>query len=281
MRRLHVVAAALTLVACAHGSAEDRQLAALREDLARIEADHDKLDQRMSALEAQGGESATAPAGKSASAPAQRPAPRTLHLDADGAERTETDATAAAGARTGDDPDDPSPRPVIKVHGAGGKRGRGGSDVVEQTLPDEGATAPATQPSGPQSTARPSALDPEARRAYDQALSLVNARNYAGALDAFATFLVRWPDHPYADNATYWRGECYFAQGEFARAAEQFEGTIARFPLGNKVPDAWLKLGMCQQKLGNATKARAAFDRLEREYPKSDAARRIPRTENP
>ena len=33
-------------------------------------------------------------------------------------------------------------------------------------------------------------------------------------------------------------------------AAEQFEGLIARFPFGNKAPDALLKLGLCQQKTG-------------------------------
>ena len=88
--------------------------------------------------------------------------------------------------------------------------------------------------------------------------------------------MLRYPDHPYAANAMYWRGESYFAQGDYVRAVEQFEGVVARFPLGGKTPDALLKLGICQQKLKNPQKAQTYFDKLTREWPRSDAARRIP-----
>ncbi len=118
--------------------------------------------------------------------------------------------------------------------------------------------------------------DTEAKRAYDAALSLVNARQFDQALDALATFLVKWPDDPYAENAMYWRGECYFARGDYHRASEQFDGTLKRFPSGNKSADALLKLGMSDQKLGKPTKAKECFERLVRQYPESDAARRVP-----
>ena len=133
--------------------------------------------------------------------------------------------------------------------------------------------SPTTAPTPSTGTGR---LDPAASGAYDAAMSLVNAKQYDKALDAFAAFLVRWPDHPYANNAMYWRGECYFARGDYRRAAEQFEGVVARFPAGNKAPDALLKLGMSQQRLGDPVKAKESFDRLTELYPQSDAARRIP-----
>ena len=87
---------------------------------------------------------------------------------------------------------------------------------------------------------------------------------------------MKYPDHPYADNAMYWRGECYFAKGDYLHAAEQFEGTVTRFPAGNKAPDALLKLGMSHQKLGNPIKAKECFDRLAQSYPQSEAVRHIP-----
>jgi len=74
----------------------------------------------------------------------------------------------------------------------------------------------------------------------------------------------------------YWRGECYFAKGDYLHASEQFEGTVTRFPAGNKAPDALLKLGMSHQKLGNPAKAKECFDRLAHAYPQSEAARHIP-----
>ena len=74
----------------------------------------------------------------------------------------------------------------------------------------------------------------------------------------------------------YWRGECYFAQGDFPDAASEFEGLLARFPLGNKAPDALLKLGMSKQHLGDEAGAKTTFDQLRRDYPHSDAVRHIP-----
>ncbi len=186
-----------------------------------------------------------------------------VHFD-DGTEEASETPTETAGFEAADDP---GPRPLLRAHGVLHSKG---SDVVEQTMPDE--TQPTVQTQGP----RPSALDPDARKAYDGALALVNSKQYSQALDAFAGFLLKYPDHPYAANAMYWRGECYFAQGEYLRAVEQFEGVVARFPLGGKAPDALLKLGICQQKLQNPQKAQTYFDKLTREWPRSDAVRLIP-----
>jgi len=169
------------------------------------------------------------------------------------------------------DVDDPAPRPALRVLGAARPNGRWrGDDQVEQTYPTgDGASAGTSQ--GP-----PSALDPQAKRAYDAALALVSAHKYDEALDSLAAFLMKWPDHPYADNAMYWRGECYFARGDYVHASEQFEGVLSRFPAGNKVPDAMLKLGICRQKLGDPNGAREVFVRLTQQFPRSEAARRVP-----
>jgi tol-pal system protein YbgF len=75
----------------------------------------------------------------------------------------------------------------------------------------------------------------------------------------------------------YWRGECFYQTGAFSRAVEQFEGVIARFPNGNKTPDALLKLGLSQEKVGAKNQAQKTFAELKDRYPKSDAARQVPR----
>ncbi len=266
-------------VGCARGeSAEERQLAQLSESLSNVQADNDRYAKRLTSAEM---EAASQPPPAPPSKPGQVKAPsqRVVSLTPDGAEQMQASGETSS-TLNGDDPEDTSPRPSIKVQGLPGARGKrgiqsGGVQQIEQTLPDE---IPNGGPSGPpiQSGApKPSALDPAAKQAYDGALALVNGKQYPQALEAFAAFLVKWPDHPNADNATYWRGECYFAQGEFARAVEQYEGLIARFPLGNKVPDALLKLGMAQEKLGNPQKAKEAYQRLQRDFPRAEATRRI------
>ncbi len=295
---------------CAHGvSAEDKQLEQLRDEIARVQSASDKFEERLGKLEVDSADVRTEGGGGSgnlASQPAQTlssptaiatPSLRVVHLGTDGTEEA-GEAGEAAGALATPEAED---GPPIRIQGtgsdavivtekgerrdAGDKRdGSSKRDPRDKRAPDPSNTANTTYFTnanlGPSlashSASRPSALDEEAKHSYDAALALVNAKHYPEALDALAGFLVRWPDHPNADNAMYWRGECYFAQGDFATAAKEFEGLLARFPLGNKAPDALLKLGISELRLDNAALARQRFDRLRREFPRSEAAKRIP-----
>ncbi len=268
------------LSGCAHETVAARQLAALEEGLNHDESvrdrEHPRLDPIRLAAEEQAKSSPRAPG------PPALPIPHVMALGMG----PDPNALAGPGGEpasvlNGEDPNDTSPRPVIRVVGTGGRHYRGREDRVEETLPDEVEGAPRVGPPIQVGAPPSSALDPAAKRAYDSALALVNAHDFDHALDAFAAFLVRWPDHPNADNAMYWRGECYFAKGELARAAEEFDGAIKRFPMGNKVPDCLLKLGICHQKLGNRPRALTYFERLTREFPRSEAARRIPNDRAP
>jgi len=242
---------------------EDKQLDSMRAELDEIASTRDEADRKVLAPE---DEDTPAPAAKVAP-----PAPGSaLSPKPEGPTGGPREVILGSFDEAPDeyaDTEDTAPRPSIRVIGSPrpGRGGWRGEEQVEQGTADD-ATA----------TTQPQALDPAAKRAYDAALGLVAARQYPQALDALAAFLVKWPDHPYADNAMYWRGEAYFARGEYARAAEQFEGVLARFPGGNKVPDALLKLGMCAQKAGDPVRARSYFDRLAQQYPQSEAARRIP-----
>jgi len=257
---LLVPAVVLAVAGCAR-TAEERQLDAMRADLERIqhERDYDTAAVAPDAVEQRSeGLPARPPA---AMPPVSSPAnsPRVVRVGS-------SDESLSDDY---EDPEDTSPRPKIRVLGAPRVGGRGSWRSDQQLV--EGLSDDGTDSSA---LGRGTVLDPEAKRAYDAALSLVNARQYAPALAALAAFLVKWPDHPYVDHAMYWRGECYFARADYVAASEQFEGVIARFPAGSKAPDALLKLGICHQKLGHAALAKASLDRLVQEYPQSEAARR-------
>lgn len=117
-------------------------------------------------------------------------------------------------------------------------------------------------------------LDQAAVQAYGDALSLVRADRCHDALIAFASFVSRWPDHPHADNAMYWRGECLLRLGETRQGIEEFNSLLRRYPSGNKVPDALLKLFLTWRRLGDEARASEAALRLLNEFPGTDAARR-------
>jgi tol-pal system protein YbgF len=249
-------ALAVAAAACARPeTAADRQFSELREQVDRMEAERDRTA-RTDAVPGAGPDDPGAPPPGAALPRAPAPALRVVQLG------EPVDADPA-------DPNDPSARPDLRLTGVAGAatpRPRAGKTGARTALEDV----------EPAEGARPSALDPEAKRASETALAQVQARQYDRGLAGLTAFLTRWPDHPYAENALYWRGEAYFAEGEYLRAAEQFEAVLTRFGSGQKQPDALLKLGMCHERLGATRRARDTWDRLKSDYPRSDAARRIP-----
>jgi tol-pal system protein YbgF len=246
----------LLLPACGR-DAEERQLDEMSQQIDHLQVDRDEEDAKTLAAEAADTHFANEALPTRRPAPSEPPPP-VVELGGEG-----------PGDLDSPDTEDPTPRPTIRLYGSSRGSARF-DDGSSSTFVDESSGTTTTVPSGS------GALDPAAKPAYEAAIALVSARQYDRALDALAAFLVKWPDHPYADNAMYWRGECYFAKGDYLHAAEQFEGVVARFPAGNKAPDALLKLGITQQKLGNPLKAKEYFDRLAQTYPQSAAARHIP-----
>src|SRR5687768_1619608 len=181
-----VMGMGLALGACARAeTAADRHMAEMNDQLSGIQADQDKSPK---AGRIDTGDDKTALGAKEATPPASAksvpaPSPRTVQLG----------EGEAAG---GDDPNDPSQRPDIRLTGTPGAGGRAAPSRRVRSGDDGAATTT-------QSSEKSSALDPEARRAYDHAISLVNGKKNDQALEALNAFLVKWPDHPYAENAMY------------------------------------------------------------------------------
>lgn len=176
--------------------------------------------------------------------------------------------------RENDDPNAPDARPEIRLQGPAGAAAAQARTSASRNRSSAAKTR-IDEESNNLKSDRPSALDPEAKRAYESAHALVTSKQYDRALEALSAFVTRWPDHPYAENATYWRGECHFAKGEYLRAAEQFEAVLSKYT-GTKAPDALLKMGMCHDRLGSSDRAKEYWERLRRDYPRSDAVKRIP-----
>jgi len=273
-RTLTVLALCLlgaTASGCAHETAQDKQLTSLRDGMTRDEQDHDKREPAIPASDEPLIDPQKDPNAKpSASVPKgdSQKDQRVTQLS-----KSVGDASEDGDPSASDDPDDPTARPAIRVSGGGGgmtgpapaPRGRGAKGQLNANLSDD-PNAPVT----------PAPAGPEARAAYDAARNLMTQRKYREALDGFTAFLVKYPDHPMADNAMFWRGDCYFSLGDFPHAEQELSGALARFPQGIKAPDTLLKLGMTEEKLGQPDKARAYYDKLQKEFPKSEAARRIP-----
>lgn len=107
---------------------------------------------------------------------------------------------------------------------------------------------------------------------YEGALNDYHAQNYGLARDGFAEFLRRFPTSTYANNAQFYTGQCYYAEGKYAEAVAAYERVVQKYPGGAKVPSALLKIGYAREKLGQKPEAKVAFQQVIDTYPFSSEA---------
>ncbi len=103
---------------------------------------------------------------------------------------------------------------------------------------------------------------------YQKARAAFEARDYQTALSLFQSLIASNPNHPLADNAQYWIGECHYALKKYDAAIMDFQ-KVFTFPNSNKMADAQFKLVLCYLRKGDVEKAREEFQRLRSEFPDS------------
>lgn len=236
---LVVLFAAPALVSCAGArDATDKELSELRSDLAKLRSDQSRTQERLDALEiARGSLRSNAPVSDAA------PAPRPIDPD-----RPDLAVVRLAPDSDPDDPDADTPRPVVRSVGSGG------------TILDRGAKVKTVG---------------GAQDDLDKGLDLYKAKSWDKALEVFSGFLVKNPDHPSAEIAAFYRGECLLAKGDARRAVEQFEAVATNYPQGTRAPDALLRAAQAYVKLGERDSADATKKKLLATYPGSDAAKKL------
>jgi tol-pal system protein YbgF len=135
------------------------------------------------------------------------------------------------------------------------------------TPPAPRAAAP-TPPAARAATPAPAG----AQQAYQAAMATFRAREYGQAVLDFVDFMAKYPGHPLVANAQYWIGEAYYVQRDYRQAMTEFQKVLDVAPASPKVPDALLKIGLCYRNLRDESRARQTWDRVAKDYPKSQAA---------
>ena len=145
---------------------------------------------------------------------------------------------------------------------------------VPATAPSPVASVEAPAPAAsvkPEAPPEPVALTPEQH--YGRAFDALKASDYPAAIAGMRDFIARHPEHPLADNAYYWLGQTYYLTRDYAQAIDAFASVGSRSPDSAKAPDAALKRGLCEVELKRTEAARRTFNELVTRYPASDAAR--------
>jgi tol-pal system protein YbgF len=245
MRRFVLALAVLTatpgLVSCGGArDATDKELSELRSDLTKLRSDQSRTTERLDALEIARGGLRSGGAAAAIDAPS---APRPIDSD-----RPDLAVVRLAPDVDADDPSADAPPLSVRSVGPGG------------VVIDRGAKGKTTG---------------GAQDDLDRGLELYKAKSWDKALEIFSGFLVKNPDHPSAEIAAYYRGECLLAKGDTRRAVEQLEAVAVTYPQGTRAADALLRAAQGYVKLGERDSADATKKKLLATYPGSDAAKKL------
>ncbi|MBS7326747.1 MAG: tol-pal system protein YbgF [Thiopseudomonas sp.] len=107
---------------------------------------------------------------------------------------------------------------------------------------------------------------------YEASYSLIQARDFDRAQQAFTAFLGRYPQGKYAANAYYWLGEIALVKNDLQAAGQAFASVIQDWPQHAKVADSTYKLAVVEQRLGRFERAEAMFRQVISQHPSSSAA---------
>ena len=130
--------------------------------------------------------------------------------------------------------------------------------------------APMPVPAVPQPR---SATTTPAEDLYRMGVEKLRAKELDAAVLVLYDLIGAYPDHPLRESAQFLVADILFQQKDYRGALADFEALIGAVPGGANVPDALLKIGLCQRGLGDGALAKQTWERLVREYPGSVAAR--------
>lgn len=146
---------------------------------------------------------------------------------------------------------------------------------------EERSAAPAADEGGSQGesqeTLQPARVyrspEPDEQKAYDEIIDLIrNQKDYDAAISRLYEFVDKYPEGDLTVNAYYWLGEVYLAKPQPEQAKQAFTIVATRYGDHRKAPDAFYKLGVALDKLGEKDEAQRRMRSVVDRYPDSSAA---------
>ena len=108
---------------------------------------------------------------------------------------------------------------------------------------------------------------------YDEARKAFDMRNYNTAAKGFKSIIESGSDADLSCRAKYWLGETYYAQKKYNAALPLFQEAVV-MKNSEKKADAQFMIAQTYERLGNKAKARAAYEKVVKNYPMSKNVKR-------
>ena len=110
------------------------------------------------------------------------------------------------------------------------------------------------------------------QRLYDTAYADYTTGQWALSMQGFNAYISTFPRSELADDAQFFIGQNYYADGKFREAAEAFEQVVLSYPAGDVVAEALYKRGLTLERLDEPDVAREAFELVVQNYPDDNMA---------
>jgi tol-pal system protein YbgF len=134
------------------------------------------------------------------------------------------------------------------------------------------AVPPATpNPAAPDSGTPAGPPTVSADNMFQTALRQLNRGSLVTARQGFLDFLQSYPNHSQVPDAIYFIGETYAVAAPDSAVARYTE-VVTRFPQSSRAPTSLYKIGLLAERRNDLTTARATFQRVIQQYPRSEEA---------
>lgn len=115
-------------------------------------------------------------------------------------------------------------------------------------------------------------VDPDEKRAYDDAMTALKSGDFDKAGFALSAFLKRYPSSGYADSVRYWLANAQYGRRDYKEAVTTFRAFLTAAPDHPRAPEAWLATANCYAEMKDNKTARKVLEDLVKLFPKSEAA---------
>ena len=110
------------------------------------------------------------------------------------------------------------------------------------------------------------------QRLYDTAYADYTTGQWALSIQGFEAYISTFPRSELSDDAQFFVGQNYYADGRFQEAADAFERVLVSYPSGDVVAEALYKRGLALERLGELDSAREVFELVIGNYPDNNMA---------
>jgi tol-pal system protein YbgF len=115
-------------------------------------------------------------------------------------------------------------------------------------------------------------VEPEERKAYDDAIATLRGGDFDKSVLSLTGFLRRYPVSPYSDSVRFWLGNALYGKRDYKEAIVAFRAFVAASPEHPRAAEALLALANTQAEMKDARSAKKTIEELVKTYPQSEAA---------